>query len=67
MHTGHFVAKEFHIQLSFAFSLKSDNLIKVGGLPNNFLSYSRKNNVKYEVIKLEAPHNEVESYIQEVL
>lgn len=42
MHTGGFVAREFHIQFSFSFSLKSDTLIKAGGLPNAFLSYNRK-------------------------
>lgn len=66
-HTGGFVAKEFHTQFSFSFSLKSDTLIKANCLPNSFLSYNRKNNVKYEVIKFEAPHNEVKNCIQEVL
>lgn len=66
-HTGGFVAKEFHIQFSFSFSLTSDTLIKAGSLPNSFLSCNRKNNVKYEVIKFEAPHNEVKNCIQEVL
>lgn len=48
-----FAAKEFHTQFSFSFSLTSDTLIKAGGLPNNFLSYNRENNVKYEIIKFE--------------
>lgn len=36
-------------------------------MPNNVLSYDRKTNVKYEVIKFEALHNEVKNCIQEVL
>lgn len=66
MHTGDFVAKEFRIQFSFFF-LKSDTLIKAGGLPNSVLSYDRKTNVEYEVIKFEALHNEVKNCIEEVL
>lgn len=53
MHTGGFVAKEFHIQFSFSFCLTSDTLIKAGSLPNSILSYNSKNNVKCEVIKFE--------------
>lgn len=53
MHTRGFVAKEFHIQFSGSFSLTSDTLIKAGSLPNSFLSYNNKNNVKCEEIKFE--------------
>lgn len=53
MHTRGFVAKEFHIQFSCSFPLTSDTLIKAGSLPNSFLSYNNKNNVKCEVIKFE--------------
>lgn len=65
--TAGFVTKEFHTQFSFSCFLKSDTLIKAGGLPNSFLSYNRKkNSVKYDVIKFEAPHNKVKNCIQEV-
>lgn len=67
VHTEIFVAKVFNVQFSFSSSLKSDTFIKAGRLPNSFLSYKRNNNVKYEAIKFEAPHNEMKTYIQKVL
>lgn len=67
VHTEIFVAIVFNVQFSFCFALTSDTLIKAGRLPNSFLSYNRNNNVKYEVIKFEAPHNEMKNCIQKVL